>query len=572
MTSLTAGSSVPTFLNDVAKSRLFWPLVLLVLAVSVRMSPLWQVARFDELYHVLAAEGWLAEGRPAIGTGEYWRAYLFTVLIAYFFDLFGTTIEVARLPSIIAGSLLVASVFVWTRARAGVLAAWIAALLLCFSPLEIAYSHFTRFYVLQALLFWLGSTALFKLVTAPGTDARESENRVDGSARRSAPILITAALLCFGVALHLQITTLIGLMGLAAWLAFGVLLPRLSRQPISARLPWIAASAALAVVVAIVALTTGFAADLLARYRVAETWAQAEADNVWYYVLLLLRHHPILWMFTPAALVVSFLANRKTTWLCASVFVIGFVLFSFGGMKGYRFIYFIMPFLFVIWGIALQAVAGSIKRHCLKAGETATAPLLARLRMPASCCGLFAVALVAAAAIGPPLARSAAILAGLTDTPLKLDDRWPEVSEAVKPWLTADRVVVSDSELHGLYYLGRLDFAVSRTALAGTSGNGPFSYDHRTGVSFANNAESMALIMDCFPRGLIVLTEDYWTREYSENSALAGFVAQRTTPVALPERFAMRALIWDGLPPERASACQPVYDARMPVTYARGSR
>ena len=62
------------------------------------------------------------------------------------------------MPSVIAGSLLVVAVFLWTRSVAGSLAAWIAALFVALAPISIQVSQFARFYALQGLVFWLAAT------------------------------------------------------------------------------------------------------------------------------------------------------------------------------------------------------------------------------------------------------------------------------------------------------------------------------------------------------------------------------------------------------------------------------
>ena len=80
---------------------------------------------FDELYHVLAAQGWLEHGEPRIAEGTYDRVLGFTILVAWFFDLFGVSLAVGRLPSVIACSLLVVLIFCWTWYRVGSSAAWI---------------------------------------------------------------------------------------------------------------------------------------------------------------------------------------------------------------------------------------------------------------------------------------------------------------------------------------------------------------------------------------------------------------------------------------------------------------
>jgi uncharacterized membrane protein len=182
------------------------------IALAARLWLLDWPPHIDELYTVLAAEGWRAEGVPRIADGLYARAWLYTAFIARWFDWFGPGIESARVPSALAGSALVPLVFLWTRAVAGSPAAWIAALLAALSPMEIQISQFARFYAFHALLFWLAATAVYMAV----------EPR-----RRLGTRLVAAALALalFPLGMHLQPLTLVGLIGLGLWLAGAVIAP-----------------------------------------------------------------------------------------------------------------------------------------------------------------------------------------------------------------------------------------------------------------------------------------------------------------------------------------------------------
>ena len=81
----------------------------------------------------------------------------------------------------------------------------LAALLLALDPESVEISQFARFYALHSLLFWLGAIGIYRLVMAPP------------AAPLRAVLLGIGTLICFGTALYLQITTLIGLLGVAAW-------------------------------------------------------------------------------------------------------------------------------------------------------------------------------------------------------------------------------------------------------------------------------------------------------------------------------------------------------------------
>src|SRR5690349_11806532 len=113
MTALDRSLRTPGF--AAAPDRLLgavgWPAALFLLALLIAAVRIGHQPEFDELYHVLAARGWLETGRFAIAEGEYNRTSLFTLLIAGLFRLFGESIVVARVPSVLAYAVLVAMFF-----------------------------------------------------------------------------------------------------------------------------------------------------------------------------------------------------------------------------------------------------------------------------------------------------------------------------------------------------------------------------------------------------------------------------------------------------------------------------
>ena len=80
---------------------------------------------FDELYHVLAARGWLATGELRIADGLYERTALYSMLIGLLFERLGESLVVARLPSVAASAVLAAALFAaagpttWGAVRVG---------------------------------------------------------------------------------------------------------------------------------------------------------------------------------------------------------------------------------------------------------------------------------------------------------------------------------------------------------------------------------------------------------------------------------------------------------------------
>ena len=116
---------------------------------------------FDEAISSTAAVAFLETGTPTFPSGlVYSRAILNTFLIALSFKIFGITEFAARLPSVMFGMLTILLVYLmgskWGNHRIGL----IAAVLVTFSVWEIAWSRQARMYQ-QLQFFYLLSLYLF---------------------------------------------------------------------------------------------------------------------------------------------------------------------------------------------------------------------------------------------------------------------------------------------------------------------------------------------------------------------------------------------------------------------------
>ena len=223
---------------------------------------------------------------------------------------------------------------------AGNLAAWTAGLLLALAPESVQISQFARFYAMHALVFWLAAIGAYSLV-----------------AGRLVPrVRLWVALgtvLGFLLAIHLQILTLIGLVGLGLWLGLAVAVPWLRSLSPQRRLTTLLVAAALSLIVAGALLLSGMAGELLQRYRWTPLWARAHQDEFWFYHVYFVERYPTFWSLTPLALLLALVHRPRPAIFCTCIFVVSFVLVSFGGMKDQRYLFFALPFLFVLWGIAL---------------------------------------------------------------------------------------------------------------------------------------------------------------------------------------------------------------------------
>jgi hypothetical protein len=284
------------------------PVALFLIGLVLYSINLDKPPRFDELYHVLGARGYLEHGEPRIAEGVYERARCFTAVIALLFSVFGESIVVARLPAVVCGALLTATIFAWTRASAGGVAAWCAALLFLVSPFSAGVFQDVRFYAPQVLLFWLGAITAYAAASPEGISTR----------RRA--LFAVSAMLAFAGALYLQIVTLIGLVGIGLWLAirFGLLwLPQLGSK---ARLRILLALAAMALGLGGVVLAL-FGPEIIHAYRSTPPFDEPTRNDFWYYHFWLNLYYPTLWPLFPFAALAAVALCARPALFCLAVFI-----------------------------------------------------------------------------------------------------------------------------------------------------------------------------------------------------------------------------------------------------------
>jgi 4-amino-4-deoxy-L-arabinose transferase-like glycosyltransferase len=541
--------------TDLWQSTWFAITLLILLAALFRLVNIGQLPLTDEIYTSLAARGWVEHGEPVLGDGMYRRARLYSVIVGLFFQIFGDNLITARLPSLLTGIILVPVLFLWTRRVAGSLAAWAAALLLCISPLAIHISQYARFYGLFGLLFWLGSVGLYTLV----------QERPSG---RKAVAIGLGSLLCFAISWHLQPLTLIGAVGLALWLVQAMASPWLRGKP---RQPSIAfgVAIALAIVVAAIVLQTSTAQNLVHSYLWSPAWSIEHQNEFWFYHVFFAQHYQSLWPLLPFLAILAVAHRPKPATFCFIVFVVGFVFLSFAGMKDKRYIAFLEPFLFVLWGIAFAGLVPLVRRLIARATPRALddlAPGLATRATEAAVIGIGLLFLVGSN--GAP-AKTLLSLVGIkmfaegggldmTTGPFRVD--WQAVKAPLAPWLGNASVVLTSHDIKTLYFLGRYDMVISKnriteiTVMNRSGGDGEFEIDPRTGRPVISTQESLRLIMACYPDGLILAQAGEFRLDSGITDPVADVIEANATPIPLPPEARVLAFHWEHPVPDPAPA------------------
>jgi 4-amino-4-deoxy-L-arabinose transferase-like glycosyltransferase len=502
---------------------IWWALGLFALALAVRLAAgvVLPIAQ-DEPYHILAARSWLSDGTFRLFEGRYTRAEPFTVLVGLSMKAFGDNALGARMPSILSGALLVPLVFLWTRAKAGQLAATVAALLLCLSQIPIETSALTRFYALQSLCIWIAATLVF--------DATAS-----GARWRPAGLAVAAVLLAF--ALELQVTTFVAVAGLGLWAALDGawrVRARLRRRWV---LLGVAALAAFAVILLAVSPLGGLLARMIGDFRSAEYWAADKQNNIGFYHRELRNEYSLLWPLFPAACVLAIGAKPRVGTFCSLLALVIIGVMSFGGMKAPRYILPAYPFLFVVWGLAAEALA----RPLWTAAQGASARALQAVRAPPHLVRPVAgaiVALCAAFALVSQLSlytglvtlpRAAVRLAAQPDRYLPYPQQQPWRSPEILAAVRDAGLVVTSNEMFTLLFIGRYDVHFSRDLLEQTAERSDFAVDPRTGRPVISTARSLKELIGCYPNGVALVQGWNWRNPHGVNDEASELLQRSAT-------------------------------------------
>jgi len=542
------------------------PIIVGLLSLLLYGSSLDRPPHNDELYHMLAAQGLLETGEPSIGEeGRYWRGYPLTWIVAQSIDFFGPTLAAGRLPPAIFMSGLVVLLFLFLRREADSSSAWLGAGLFAVSPFAIDMAQFVRFYSLQGLVFFAATWIVYDLTgRAWAWRARHW-------------LLAACAISLFGFAAYLQITTLLGIIGVAVWATSFILLSWLARSPRSRRdkTMVVVGLAVLGLVVTALLAATGVLARFWEDFRFAPVFNQTNVDRFWFYHAWYVLFYPTLWSMVGIIAVFALLHRIRPAGFALTIFAIGFLLNSFAGSKSLRYIFYAQPWLFALWGMGLASIVTWLRASTLPSAlERRLSEQLSLLaegwrRWVAQ--AVLVAALVFVILANPAWLRSVTLLAGITVPPEQPPTVWPAAEPVLQPWLDTVEVVVVGEELGPLFYYGRADVLLNRSKfLELPEGQQvPFAPDHRTDVPAIADAASLRRVLDCHASGLFIIERIFWgPGARMRDPEVEDLLTRHAVRLELPPASRLIAFVWT-TPESRArpASCQD-----LPTVTSRAAR
>ena len=521
------------------------------LALAFRLIHLEEARHIDSYFHIMAAASWLKDGTLSIG-GElpYDRAYLFTYLVAGFQSLFGGTTFVAGLPAILAGVAWVAALFIWVRSVAGRTAAWVAGLLFCFDLGSLALAHMVRFYTLHGLAFFIGAIGLYYLVT----------RRPSLGAAVATGLAVIGA---FGLAYHLQVTTVIGAIALVVWLVVEIS-PRVFRylrEHRAAALTLIVPGFAGVGVAAFFFLQSDTAATYWIRFQYAPSYGQSSVDDLTYYIRSMEITSLLPWALFPLAALIAIARYGRPAIFSILLFAVPFLLHSLAAQKADRFLSYAMPFFFAIWGFAAAALLPQLKAIAREAVLN-----VARIRLPdrvvlVATWSLLAIVFAALVVTSRPTWWDTYKFIAHNERPRGMSPpQWDRAVSRLQPLIDSVDVVVISGGAAPFYYVDRVHVLAAQYF----SGSPEFSDSRRLGVPTISAPASLDLLIRCNESGLVVTTRGFWGSRWGFTEEMIEVLQASAQPIELPEEWRFHAYTWSHGEAVREEAGCPVLEARRP--------
>lgn len=489
----------------------------------------------DEMFHILSAQSWALDGSLSIADGIYNRAALFTKSIGVMFTLFGDSLVIARLPALIFGILWVLILYVWVDKHAGRLAAWIAAVLFCLAPHAIELSLYSRMYTVQGVTFLLGAIMAFSIATHDYPPGKKL-------------LMLAGIIACFSLAVHLHEVTLVGLVALITALVVDYSVQH--RQFFTNKKSLSLAILFLLVLMAVVFIFLYLYWESLNPYwqkYVTPALANQDSD-VRYYHKLMIDSYPVLWSLLPLAAIVAIYTKPRVGLFCVTLFIVIFLLHTIAGRKAERYIYYGLPFLFTIWGIAVAVIIpylNSLLNDMSHSLRTNYFPVAKASQFDLVFKSLFAFIVVIFMLSGSnSFLRTVNIWQGESYYFGTKLSNWEKAVPGLKTLIADAPVVITTNFPKTLYYFDRFDVAFSPVIVADVLHGQEGAIDPRNGRPAIGTIDSLQQVFDKYPHGIFVGEKSEWRNRFRMTEEAADFIETHARQVELPAGARIVAYTW----------------------------
>jgi hypothetical protein len=260
-------------------------------------------------------------------------------------------------------------------------------------------------------------------------------------------------------------------------------------------------------------------------YSSAPIYLEEHRGSLGYYARKLLHYYPLILGLLPLALLIGLRHSRRFTWFCAVIFGSVVLVHSGAAVKQMRYIYYVMPYMYAIIGVATAAVWPELKRT----SQLVIQKLPPTRWLPAGWSGTLAVVLSAGVLLIAVVANTGfrishgLISASGSDWLNSFHHRatdWAAATPALKDLVADTDVLISSAGVKALFYLGHFDYDLLLTLTREPSTGEEFGLDYRHGRPVIASPQSLAAIMDGNESGIVIIDKVHWRPGLSHKKVL----------------------------------------------------
>jgi hypothetical protein len=253
---------------------------------------------------------------------------------------------------------------------------------------------------------------------------------------------------------------------------------------------------------------------------------------------------------------------------------------SFGGMKAARYVFFALPFLFAMWGLAVGAIFPAFMRWAEttweKVFDVVTGSKVRPLRIGYDRLSRYGFVCVGFVVIGFAVFSQSAfregaqtVIAGTVKVLTRpgqlfvgpVSEPWASHRDELSNMVKRASVFIASLPSTTMLELGPYAAILNRNALDESPGEHEFAHDSRVGRPIISTVASLESIMNCYPSGVVVVPSDFWRVAAGVGEDVSNFLmsSARLTRLKTPGApFDLMVFEWQGNPDGTSSRCEKV--------------
>jgi hypothetical protein len=455
------------------------------------------------MYHILAAKSYNQTGELTILDGIYNRANLYTKIVSYQMKLSCDNLECARYVSMISSIILIILIIITSNYLYNSETAIVAGLLAGTCPALVEYAHTLRFYSMHALSFYIFAICTFILISKTDMIVRNKKYIM-------LVIYIITSLISLIISYHLQITTIIGLLGIG----IGLVLINIIKIKIFIKYMYHEHKKSFIVLLVLAILTITIVLYnmypwIIQSYMTFNTsppWAWVQSKNYLYYHNILSDWYPALWTLSPFFCVLSFSRWPKKTIFFLTIFAISFIIFSIAPQKDSRYIVYAIPFIIIPLSAGISVITKITLTHINNSKTSKNnykyVYIITIIGLITSIFLFIATQPVMNQAYSVIIKNSHPSIFTNYQQSKKYD--WGKVANILKNKNDDSYVLITSSSGKAAYYFGDYSFSLNYSEIHHTDTKKEFGLDPRTGRRVITSAESIEKILKKCKKCIII--------------------------------------------------------------------